>query len=176
MSAPELSRPVKLKAIRDDAYVIEASEYERAALAERFGITSIESLRAEVRLDPKGEKVEASGTLSAAITQACAISGEDFPVEIDEDIAFIFVPADAMRVSEEDEEIEIELDDEDLDAIDYEGDSFDLGEAIAQSLALAIDPYAEGPNADAAREKAGITSDDMPSGPLAEALAALKKD
>ena len=173
MSAPELSRPVKLKAIKDDPYVIEASEAERAALAERFGITSIESLRAEVTLDPKGDKIEANGTLTAAITQACAISGEDFSVAIDEDIAFIFVPADAAPVSEEDEEIEIELEDEDLDTIDYEGDSFDLGEAIAQSLALAIDPYAEGPNADAAREKAGITSDDTPRGPLADALRGL---
>ena len=46
----------------------------------------------------------------------------------------------------------------------------------AQTLALAIDPYAEGPDADATREKAGIKSDDAPSGPLAEALgAALKK-
>ena len=174
MSAPELSRPVKLKAIQDDPYVIEANEAERAALAERFGIISIEALRAQVTLDPRADKVEASGTLTAAITQACAISGEDFPVAIDEDIAFIFVPADAVPVQEDDEEIEIELDDEDLDTIDYEGDSFDLGEAIAQSLALAIDPYAEGPNADSAREKAGIVTDEAPSGPLAEALAALK--
>ena len=176
MSAPELSRLVKPRALPAEPLVIGASEAERAALAERFGITSIEALRAEVTLDPKSGKVEASGTLTASITQACAISGEDFPVAIDEDLAFIFVPVDAAPVSEENEEIEIELDDEDLDTIDYEGDSFDLGEAIAQSLALAIDPYAEGPNADAARKKAGIVTDDAPSGPLAEALAALKKD
>ena len=53
-----------------------------------------------------------------------------------------------------------------------------LGEAIAQTLALAIDPYREGPDADEARKKAGIVSDEdhAPSGPLAEALAGLKKD
>ena len=66
---------------------------------------------------------------------------------------------------------------EDLDEIEYEGDSFDLGEAIAQTLGLAIDPYREGPDADSARRESGIQSDEsiQPSGPLAEALAALKK-
>ena len=49
---------------------------------------------------------------------------------------------------------------------------------MAQTLALAIDPYREGPDADEARKKAGIVSDEdhAPSGPLAEALAGLKKD
>ena len=72
-------------------------------------------------------------------------------------------------------DIEIELDADELDEIEFSGESFDLGEAVAQSLGLAIDPYAEGPNADAARKEAGITGDDAPSGLLAEALAALKK-
>ena len=74
---------------------------------------------------------------------------------------------------QEDEEIEIELEAEDLDEIEYAGEKFDLGEAIAQSLALAIDPYAEGPNAEEARKKAGIELDDAPRGPLAEALKGL---
>ena len=74
------------------------------------------------------------------------------------------------------DEIEIELAADDLDEIEYSGITFDLGEAVAQSLGLAIDPYAEGPNADATRKAAGISSDDEPSGPLAEALKALKKD
>lgn len=172
MSAPELSRPIKLRAIQNDPVVIEADEAERAALAARLGIASIESLRAVVTLDPEGPRISASGPLHAEITQACAISGEDFPVVIDEQLAMVFVPADSAAPITPDEEIELESDE--LDEIDYEGDSFDLGEAIAQSLALAVDPYAEGPNADAARAKAGIITEDAPKGPLAEALAALK--
>ena len=62
----------------------------------------------------------------------------------------------------------------DLDEIPFEGHVFDLGEAVAQSLALAIDPYAVGPNAEQARKDAGI-GDEAASGPFA-ALAALKKD
>jgi len=43
-----------------------------------------------------------------------------------------------------------------LDEIEYTGTHIDLGEAVAQSLALAIDPFLTGPNADAARKSAGI--------------------
>lgn len=174
MSAPELSRPIKLRAIKHEPFVIDASEAERAALARRFGITSIESLHAEVTLDPDGGKIVAKGRLTANITQACAVSGDDFPVKVDEPLEFVFVPALPAEAESFDEEIELEGDE--LDQIEYTGDSFDLGEAIAQSLALAIDPYVEGPNADAARAKAGIVTDDSPRGPLAEALAALKKN
>ncbi|WP_128891861.1 DUF177 domain-containing protein [Erythrobacter sp. HKB08] len=173
MSDSEFSRVVKVRPLPAAPLELEASEAERAALAERFGIVAVDSLKARVELSERGKAVMAEGKLSARIVQSCAISGEDFPVEIDESLAFRFVPP-AKHSDEPD--MEIELDAEELDEIEYEGESFDLGEAIAQTLGLAIDPYAEGPNADAARKDAGITSDDAPSGPLAEALAALKKD
>ena len=176
MSGPELSRPVKLKGIPNEPVILEADEGERAALARRFAITSIEYLRAEVKLDPEGTAIKASGTLRARITQACAIAGDDFPVVVEEDLAFVFVPAGPAPTTVESTDIEIELDGAELDEIEYSGDSFDLGEAVAQSLALAIDPYAEGPDADAVRKKTGIVTDDIPTGPLAEALAALKKN
>ena len=73
-----------------------------------------------------------------------------------------------------DEEVELLADE--LDEIPFTGDSFDLGEAVAQTLALAIDPYAEGPQAERARAEAGIVTDDAPAGPLAAALAALRRD
>lgn len=181
MSAPEFSRPVRLKAIPEEPLVLEADAAERQALAERFGIVAIESLRAEIALEPeKKGKVSAHGSLDAQIVQACAVSGDEFPVAIEEDLGFVFVPAQQRAPTEqEDEEIEIEIElaGEELDEIEYEGDSFDLGEAVAQSLALAIDPYAEGPGADEARKRAGIVADDAkPSGPLAAALSALKKN
>ena len=59
------------------------------------------------------------------------------------------------------------------DEIEYEGTQFDLGEQIAQTLSLAIDPYATGPNAERVRKQAGL-GDEAGSGPFA-ALAALRK-
>ena len=110
------------------------------------------------------------------ITQPCAVTREELSYDVSEPLMLRFVPAGSVPDYAPDEEIE--LDAEDLDQIEYEGDAFDLGEAIAQTLALAIDPYREGPGAEEARRKAGIVSDEeqAPSGPLAEALAALKKD
>lgn len=171
MSENELSRPIKRKPLPGGVIEIEADGRERAALAQRFGVSGIQALCARVELSEKGRAVLAEGRLSAKIIQPCAVSSEDFEHSIAEDIAFRFVPP---YEPVEEPDIEIELDSEDLDEIEYEGDSFDLGEAIAQSLGLAIDPYAEGPDAEAARAEAGIKSDDEPSGPLAEALRDLK--
>ena len=176
MSTPELSRLVKPRALPSEPMQVDASEAERAALAERFGVTSIPALHAAIEFGMKEEAVLANGTLTATIAQPCAVTREELSYAVEEPLALRFVPAGSLPEHAPDEEIE--LDSEDLDEIEYEGDSFDLGEAIAQTLALAIDPYREGPDADEARKKAGIVSDEdhAPSGPLAEALAGLKKD
>ncbi len=177
LPAPEFSRSISLRHIQGHPVELKASDAERQALATRFSISAVEGLSARVTLDRKGDRVDARGALVADIVQACAVSGEDFPVHIEEAITVRFVPEGSIHPSlETSEEIEIELEKSDLDEVEYTGDAFDLGEAVAQTLALAIDPYAEGPDADAMRKKAGIKSDDAASGPLAEALgAALKK-
>lgn len=174
---PEMSRPVKARPLPADPVVIEADAGEREALARRFGLGGIDSLRAEVTLVQKAEAIRASGVLDAAVQQVCAVSNENFPVTISEPFDLRFVP-EVTRPEPRDEEeaLEIELEREDLDEIEYKGDAFDLGEAVAQTLGLAIDPYAEGPGADAVREAAGLSDDATPRGPLADALAALKKD
>ena len=146
-----------------------ASEAERAALAKRFALVSVDSLSAELVLSRKDRTVSAEGRLRAAIVQSCAVSGEDLPVTVDEPLAFRFVPEAEHTPGDE----EVELDAEDCDEIGYSGSHVDLGEAVAQSLALAIDPYAVGPKAEEARRRAGLLSEGD-SGPFA-ALAALKK-
>lgn len=184
MTAPEFSRIVKLKALPAGELELTASDAERVALAERFSIEGVAALEAKVDFEPKGANIRVTGELVADIVQACAISGDDFAHRVNEDLDLIFVPAgeasDPLDApdpgSMSGAGVEIELQSEELDEIEYEGNSFDLGEAIAQSLGLAIDPYAEGPNADEARKAAGITTDDAPSGPLAEALKGLKTD
>lgn len=176
MSEPELSRTIKLRPLPADPVVVEADASEREALAKRFGVHSIDSLSATVELENDGKAVLASGMLMARLQQDCAISGDPFDVSISEPLALRFIEQDRPDPALSEEEIEVELAADELDEIEYSGDSFDLGEAIAQSLGLAIDPYAEGPHADATRKQAGLGSDDEPSGPLAEALKALKKD
>jgi len=176
-TSSELERLVKVKGLPAEPVVVEADAGERARLAERFGLPGIDSLRAEIDVEERGSAIRASGSLRAAIRQTCAISGEDFPAQIEEVVDLRFVPEGALDPAiDEDAELEIELEAEDCDEIEYSGESFDLGEAVAQTLGLAIDPYAEGPGADAARAKAGIVKEGEQEGPLAAALAALKKD
>jgi len=169
---PEFSRPFDLRQLGSAPVTLSANESERAALAKRFGIVSIERLEAVLTLTPedtpRGKAVLATGTLSARWVQSCAVSGEDLPAGTDEPVTMRFVPPGEDHAPDE----EIELSDCDCDEIEYEGTSFDLGEAVAQSMALAIDPFATGPDADRARTEAGIVSETA-SGPFA-ALAGLK--
>ena len=167
MSQLEFSRPLDLRQVGDKPVELEASAEERAAIARRFGLVAVERLRATLTLEPDGDAVNARGRLEAAIVQSCAVSSEDLPVTIDEPLALRFVPEGPV------EEEELELGEGDLDEIAFTGQAFDLGEAVAQSLALAIDPYATGPDAERVRKEVGL-ADEAASGPFA-ALAALKK-
>ncbi|MBI1402139.1 MAG: DUF177 domain-containing protein [Porphyrobacter sp.] len=171
----ELTRMIRTRPLPAGPVTIEASAEERAALATRFGLGAVQSLRAEVELEQRPRAIRATGHLHAEIMQPCAVSGEDFPVTIDEPIELRFVE-ESLRTLPQDEDAEIELEADDCDEIDYAGEMFDLGEAVAQTLGLAIDPYAEGPEADAARKAAGIVAEGEQDGPLAAMLAALKKD
>ncbi|OYW47254.1 MAG: DNA-binding protein [Sphingomonadales bacterium 32-68-7] len=166
-NVPELSRLVDLRQVVDGPQDIVATAEERAALARRFALVAIDRLEARVTLAVGTDGVDAKGRLGADIVQSCAVSGEDLPVTIDEPIRLRFVPEQSIDAEE------LDLEAGQLDEIEYSGTGFDLGEAVAQSLALAIDPYAVGQNAERARREAGF-GDPPASGPFA-ALAALKK-
>lgn len=168
---PEFSRMVRAYPQPPERLALAADAAERAALAERFGVARIDALEADVAFEADGRAVAARGRLSAELVQTCAVSGEDFAARIDEALDLRFVPAGTLAPSDE----EIELASDAPDEIEFAGDAFDLGEALAQSLGLAIDPYAEGPGAHAARQSAGITPDTTPRGALADLLEGLKR-
>ncbi len=124
MSAPEFSRPVDRRHLSAQPVKLVASEDERDALAERFGLVAIDRLEATVALQTDGQAVAAEGMLSAEIVQSCAVTGDDLPVTISEPLALRFVPEGKAN-----EEEEVELSEEELDEIPYTGTIFDLGEA-----------------------------------------------
>lgn len=152
MSKLELSRLLDVRQVEGKQTHVEANEAERRALAERFGLVRVDSLSAELDLTRHDRTVEARGRLKAQIVQSCAVSAEDLPVTVDEELFFRFVPEDSSHKPDE----ELEISAEDCDEIEYSGTHIDLGEAVAQSLGLAIDPYLTGPEADTARKAAGI--------------------
>ena len=172
----EFTHIIKARQLPGDTVQLEAGEAQRAALARRFGVTGIDRLDAQVAFAPKDDAIMARGTFDATIRQPCAVTGDPLSYDVHDDFTLRFVAED--KLGEYEEDTEFELTEDDLDEIEYDGETIDIGEAIAQELGLAIDPYREGEGADAARAETGIESDEERevSGPLAEALLALKKD
>lgn len=167
----EFSRPVRIDTIgaAPRELALEADEGERAALARRFDIASLEELTARASLFVEAGQVRAQGNVCARIVQLCAATNVDLPTSIDApfDIAFRRdAPVDAPDAG-------LELSEFECDVIFYEGGAIDLGEAVAETLALAIDPYARAPEADAVLKEMGVLSEGV-AGPFA-ALAGLKQ-
>jgi len=161
-TAPEFSRPLALALVgaagREEE--LAATPAECAALAQRFGILGIDALTARLRLSLEADgAVRAEGRFAAAVTQACVVTLEPVPQRLDEPFACRFLPA-GVAADEGPEEI---------DGIETAGGLADLGEAVAEALALALDPYPRAAGAelpDAARA--------APEGAFA-ALAALRR-
>ena len=169
MTMPEFSRILDIRHLPAGQHVATADETERRRLAGRLGLSAIDTLTATLTLAADSDVIAVKGRIAAAIIQPCAISGEDFPVVVDEPVDLRFIPA-RTAIGEPDEEIEITADA--CDEIEYTGLTFDLGEALAQTLALAIDPFAQGPDADRARAEHGLSGEG--AGGAFAALGALK--
>ncbi|WP_404712761.1 YceD family protein [Sphingomonas sp. MMS24-J13] len=162
LTDPEFSRPVRLDTLGDGVrhIAIEANADERMALARRFGLLAIERMDAEADLHNTNGAVHASGRLRAAVTQACVASGEPIAAIVDEPFELKFMPEGSAT------EDEIELDEDDLDIIGFAGGAIDLGEAAAQTLSLALDPFPRAPNAAQVLREAGVV-DEQDVGPFA---------
>jgi uncharacterized metal-binding protein YceD (DUF177 family) len=170
MSAPEFSRPVRVDTLGAEprTMTIEADEAERAALARRFGLVAIDRLAADAALVRDGAEVVGTGRVAAAVTQSCVASAEPVAAAVDEPFELRFRPAPAPRGPDE----EVELGESELDLIFYDGAAIDLGEAVAETMALSLDPYPRAPEAVQALKAAGVKSEEE-AGPFA-ALAGLR--
>jgi uncharacterized metal-binding protein YceD (DUF177 family) len=165
----DFAHRLPLDQIRDgDRIDLCATEQERAAVAERLGLLSLDRLEAHAMLTRDGQKITASGRLKAALEQACVATGDACPAHVDEPFQLVFLPEPRTGADEE-----VELGGPDLDTVFHDGSAIDLGSAIGDTLALALDPYPRSAGADAALKEAGVLTEDEAS-PFA-ALAALKE-
>ncbi|MGE0724996.1 MAG: DUF177 domain-containing protein [Alphaproteobacteria bacterium] len=143
-ATPEFSRLVPLTSIdrRGFSQTIEASPAERTALAERFGLIALDRLVADVRLRPVngGTAIRLDARITADCVQRCTATLEPLPVTVAEEFALLY-SAEARTGGD----LDIEYADEVLEPLD--GDSIDIGEAVAQELSLALDPFPRAPGA-----------------------------
>lgn len=170
MNNPELTRTVRTDTIgvAPRVVAVEADEHERAALARRFNLAAVERLEAEVSVARANEDIVATGRIRADVVQSCVVTGDPVPAHVDETFAVHFRPEPAAGAPEE----EFELDEEELDVMFHGGALVDVGEAVAQTLALNLDPYPRAAGAGEALQAIGL-GDEAAAGPFG-GLAALK--
>ena len=129
---------------------IEASEEERADLARRFDVVSIEKATATLEIsNAGGHVIHVQGKFNCDITQNCVVTLDPVetklsePVEgwfADKDTAVSFANAKKEReVAKTHAEVEILDESEDPEPV-VEG-RIDLGELVAQHMSLAIPAY-----------------------------------
>ena len=169
---PEFSRPERLDAIGTGEREIRigATAAERTALAVRFGVLSVERLEATLRVKREASGIAVRGRVTGAVVQACSVTDVPLDATIDEPVALLFVEA-------LDDQEEVELDAGALDTVEIEGGAVDLGEAAAETMALALDPFPRSPDAEAVLRDAGVISEDehRPYSPLQDLKSLLSK-
>lgn len=160
-------QPVKLDQIGQGLRVdLSASESECADIARRLRLASLDRLEAHADLSRDGDRVHVEGRVQASLGQSCVVTGEPVAAFVDEPFAVDFVSEPSL--SAPDEEIELRADD--CDIMFHDGATIDLGAAVVDSLALALDPYPRSAGADAALKEAGVINEEE-AGPFAALLA-----
>ncbi|MEO8724430.1 MAG: DUF177 domain-containing protein [Sphingobium sp.] len=150
---------------------IAANEAERAALARRFGYVSIDQLEANFTAAFEGETLIASGRLRATLAQPCIATAEPVPEMVDTPFVLRFLPKGRAGVAAAGSAEEMEIDAQEVDTITYSDDRIDMGEAVAETLALSVDPYPRSKDADSFLKQMGVLSEEQAS-PFAVLLSA----
>jgi uncharacterized metal-binding protein YceD (DUF177 family) len=157
---PEFHRPLALDRIGPIGLdlTVEANRGECSALAVRMNLPAVLTVSCAFRLIRESRDIVlARGVLRARVTQVCVISLEEFDADVEEIFQIRFVPS-----GEEADDIDPESDDE----IPFEGNLIDLGEAAAEQLGLALDPYPRMP---------GVEMPEVDEDPEPHPFAALRR-
>jgi uncharacterized metal-binding protein YceD (DUF177 family) len=157
---PEFHRPLALDRIgpRGLDLTVEANRAECSALAVRMNLPAVLAVSCAFHLIRESRDIVlARGVLRARVTQVCVISLEEFDADVAEIFQIRFVPS-----GEEADDIDPESDDE----IPFEGNLIDLGEAAAEQLGLALDPYPRMP---------GVEMPEVDEDPEPHPFAALRR-
>lgn len=168
MTTAEFSMIVPLARIsaQPQPFHLEAGAAARDALARRFGLLSLDGLTATLEVSRKGAVVLVAGRFAADAVQACIVSGEPVPARLAAPIDLRFQREEIAPGQE------LELHADELDMLPLDGDSVDLGEAVAQSLGLALDPYPRAPDATLEASRRHLSTEEEAEAAEASAKAA----
>ena len=125
----------------------EADAEERAALARRLDLMSLEALSAQLRLEVDGEAkgaIRVTGTIRAGLVQSCVVTLDPVPRTLSESISVLYAPQPAEQAAHE---VEVLAVGDEAEPLPEEG--IDVGAVVAEHLALLLDPYPRHPDAPA---------------------------
>jgi len=162
---PEFSRPVEIDKIGKDGLVedIVAEPEELTALAERMKLPAIRELKAHLEIAPwKKGRIRVRGHFSAVVDQECVRTLDTFTSEIGEPVERIYIKPEFVSAGEMKEGADFDPDAPDAPDVIVD-EVIDIGELVAESLALALDPWPKKP---------GTTYVDYHSGEEAEGQSA----
>jgi uncharacterized metal-binding protein YceD (DUF177 family) len=159
---------------------IEANAEERAALARRFALVALDALKAEGSLETldNGRRAVLRAHLTAKVTQSCVVSLAPVAAEIDEEFTLEYdadadpAALDAPEIPEDMEDMEAFLEEPDPPDPLVDG-AVDVGEAVAEHLALALDPY---PRAPGVVFESSTAPDSLEESPFKALAGLVKKD
>lgn len=143
--APEFSRRADVSRMGrlEHRMEIKANAEERAALAKRFDLVELAELSAQLVLKKRGDgspgagAVEMTGRWHARLAQRCVVTLEPVWAELGDDVRLFFGESPAAVAADP-------LDDEGWPE-PIENGVIDAGEAVAQLLGVALDPYPRAP-------------------------------
>ncbi|MCS6985982.1 MAG: DUF177 domain-containing protein [Sphingomonadaceae bacterium] len=113
---------------------LEADADVRAAIARRFDWLALDRLVAEVRVQRIAGGARVMGRVTAQAALACVASGEPVAAVVDERFDLRFLPSGPALD-------EVELSADDLDVLPLDADGVAVGEAVVQTVALALPAY-----------------------------------
>ena len=160
-----LNSRIRVERIHSDScncFKFIASEEERQSLATRFQFLDVQSLSAELTIFKSARDCwDVRGKLSGVVVQACCSTG----VPVSETVDFLIEERYVGTIDTK-EEVEVHMD----EAEPLESEAINIGELLAQSLAIAVTPW---PRALEAPETY-TSGEELPNHPFA-GLAALKR-
>jgi uncharacterized metal-binding protein YceD (DUF177 family) len=149
MIGPEeetVSRWIDVSAIGPEgtAFDIVFDEKAIAVLVARLDLLALDNVRAEGKVWPMDDGVVADFHLTGHVEQACVVTLESVRTDVDERVSLHYTPATSERA--EPSVIDIDEDDDPPELL--VDDRVDIGAAMAEHLALALDPWPRKPDAE----------------------------
>jgi uncharacterized metal-binding protein YceD (DUF177 family) len=159
---------------RETIVEIEANSKERAALARRLSLLSLDRLiaTATIRRLDRGNALGLHVNFTADVVQSCVVTLDPVPARIEDSFDLVFVPEDEIPANES----EVVLTEDEVEPPEPLRDGkIDVGEAVAEHLALALEPYPRRPDVSAQDVlEASVGAEPEAEGPFA-ALRRLKE-